>query len=98
MVITILEAQVSPDKQAALEAAYSQAIGQLDPGITETFLLQNSKDSSTWRIITVWESRAALEAMRQSGETPRGVIIFRTADTEPVLSVFDVIAHAATPA
>ena len=98
MVITILEAQVAPGKAAILEAAYKQAIERLDAGMRETFLLRDSKDSSVWRILTVWESRDALEAMRQSGQTPRGVLIFRAADAEPILSVFDVAAYAATSA
>src|SRR5689334_4867078 len=96
MVITILGAQVAPDKAAILEAAYKQAIERLDAGMRETFLLRDSKDSSVWRILTVWESRDALEAMRQSGQTPRGVLMFRAADAEPILSVFDVAAYAAT--
>ena len=98
MVITILEAHVAPDKAAKLEAAYNQEIEQLDAGITETFLVCDSKDASVWRIITLWESRAALEAMRQSGQTPRGVVMFRAADAEPMLSVFEVVAHAAASA
>jgi heme-degrading monooxygenase HmoA len=98
MVITILEAHVAPDKAAVLEAAYRQGIEQLDVGIAQTFLVRGSKDSNVWRIITVWESRDALEQMRRSGETPRGVLMFRAADAEPVLSVFDVLAHAVAPA
>jgi quinol monooxygenase YgiN len=98
MVITILEAQVAPDKAAILEAAYKQAIERLDAGMRETFLIRDSKDSSVWRILTVWESRDALEAMRQSGQTPRGVLMFRAADVEPKLSVFDVVAYAAPSA
>jgi heme-degrading monooxygenase HmoA len=94
MVITILEAQVASDKVAVLEAAYKQGIERLDAGITQTFLLRSSRDSSVWQIFTVWESRDALEQMRRSGETPRGVVMFRTADAEPQLSVFDVVAHA----
>ena len=95
MVITILEAHVAPDKATTLEAAYNQGIEQLDAGITQTFLLRDSKDTSIWRIVTVWESRAALEAMRQSGQTPRGVVMFRAADAESVLSVCEVVAQAA---
>jgi quinol monooxygenase YgiN len=98
MVITILEAQVAPDKVPLLEAAYKQGIEQLDAGITQTFLVRGSKDSTVWRIITVWESRDALEQMRRSGETPRGVVMFRAADAEPVLSMFDIVTHAVAPA
>lgn len=94
MVITVLEAQVAPEKTATLEAAYQEAVQHLDAGIVQTYLVRNSREPAVWQIITQWESRAALDAMRQSGQTPRGVLIFRSADAEPGLSVFDVIAHA----
>jgi hypothetical protein len=94
MVITILEAQVAPDKAAVREAAYKEGIERLDAGITQTCLVRSSKDSSVWRIITVWESHDALEQMRRSGETPRGVVMFHAADVEPTLSVCNVVAHA----
>lgn len=94
MVITILEAQVAPEKATTLEATFKQAIEHLDAGITQTFLLRNTKEQALWQIVTVWESREALETMRQSGETPRGVLIFRSAGAEPVLSVFGVVSHA----
>ena len=48
-----------------------------------------------WRILTVWENREALDAMRSSGETPRGVLMFRSAKAEPALSVFEIVQHAA---
>jgi heme-degrading monooxygenase HmoA len=96
MVITILEAQVTPDKASVLEATYKQAIEQLDPGIIQTFLLRSSKEPGLWQIVTVWENREVLETMRQSGATPRGVLIFRTVNAEPTLSVFEVAAHAQT--
>ncbi len=95
MVMTILEAQVAPDKWAALEQAYNEAIHKLDAGIVQTCLIHSLKESNLWRILTVWESRAALDQMRQSGETPRGVLIFRAASAEPTLSVFDIAAQAA---
>lgn len=95
MVITVLEAQVTPGQVEALQTAYQQAVQHLDPGIVETFLLRGSRDPDRWQIVTLWESRTALDTMRQSGETPRGVLIFRSAGAEPQLSVFEVAQHAA---
>lgn len=98
MVITILEARVAPEKAATLEEAYTQATSeQLDAGIAQTFLVRSSRDADLWRILTFWKSREALDRMRQSVETPRGVLIFRTAEAEPALAVFDVVAHAEAP-
>jgi heme-degrading monooxygenase HmoA len=95
MVITILEAQVAPEKAAVLEEIYQEATKQLDAGIVQTFLLRAVKEPGKWQIVTVWESRAALDAMRQSGETPRGVVMFRSVHAEPTLSVYEVVAQAA---
>lgn len=90
-VMTILEARVSNENWAALEQAYQQAAQHHDAGLVQSFLTHNSKDSDLWRILTVWQSQEALDAMRNSGETPRGVLIFREAKAEPVLSVFKIV-------
>ncbi len=94
MVMTVLEAEVTADKASVLQDAYQKGITELDTGIVQTFLVQASREPSTWRILTLWENRAVLDAMRASGETPRGVLMFRAAGAEPTLTVFDVVAHA----
>jgi hypothetical protein len=91
MVMTILEAYVSEENWSALEQAYRLATQQRDPGLVQSFLIHSSKDLDLWRILTVWSSREALDKMRSSGETPRGVLIFRSANAEPILSVFEVV-------
>lgn len=94
MVLTILEARVSPNQAAKLEAIYKQATEHLDAGILQTFLLRNSRTPETWQIATLWHNREALEAMRQTSQTPRGVLMLREVGAEPTLSVFEVVAHA----
>lgn len=93
--MTILEAHVAPENAAVLEQTFKQETGRLDAGIVQTFLLHASHDPTLWRIATVWSSRQALAAMRQSGETPRGVVMFRAAGAEPALSIFEVVSTAA---
>jgi heme-degrading monooxygenase HmoA len=95
MVITILKAQVAPENAAALENAYNEAIKYLDAGLQQSYLLRDAANPTRWEILTIWESREALQAMRNSGETPRGVQVFRAAGVEPELSVFLVPAHIA---
>ena len=90
MVLTILEAHVSNQNWPALEEAYHLGTQYRDAGFVQTFLIHSKKDPELWRILTVWESQAALDAMRATGETPRGVMIFREASAEPTLSVFDI--------
>jgi hypothetical protein len=94
MVMTILEAHVHPEKWAVLEEAYSEGAAVLPPPIAQTFLVQSADDPTMWRITTLWRSREGLEEYRQSVETPAGVLMFRAAGGEPILSIFDVRFHA----
>lgn len=95
MVLTVLEANVEPGKEAALQSAYERAVeGALPPGLVRTELLRDSREPTRWRIQTLWESREVLEAMRKTG-TPAGVLMFRAADAEPTLSIFEVIRSLA---
>ncbi len=93
MVMTILESHVAADKQSVLQAAFEKATAQLDAGIEETSLASSSADPTLWRIVTVWRDRNALDAMRASGETPRGVLLFRQAGAEPSLAIFSIVGH-----
>lgn len=90
MVLTILEAQLRPGQESALQAAYAAVGGELPTGLVRSELLRDAHDATRWRIQTVWTSREALDAMRSAG-TPAGVLMFRAAGAEPSLSVFDVV-------
>ena len=94
MVMTILEAHVTPENSAALEQAYAAGTEHLPPQLLQTFLVHSTPDSTLWRIVGLWDSREALEEMRRSTETPAGVLMFRAAGVEPTLAVFDVADHA----
>lgn len=93
MAITVLEAPVAADRVSDLEHAYQERTAQIPPDIIETFLVRDTRDTSVFRIITVWAIREALEKMRASGVKPTGVQIFEAAGATPALSVFDVIVH-----
>ncbi len=90
MVLTQLEAHVAQEQWDLLTQTFRSATEHLDPGIVRTFLVQQSSDPLLWRILTFWENREALDRMRQSGDTPRGVVIFRSVGADPVLTVFQV--------
>jgi len=91
MVMTILEGRVSNENWTALQQAYEEATQHRDAGLVRSYLIHATKESDLWRILTIWNSREALGEMRKSSEIPRGVLIFRSAHTEPVLSVFDIV-------
>src|SRR5512141_919650 len=98
MVITVLEAHVAPEKAGLLEETYRQGVQQLEAGIVQTFLLRAAKEPNVWQIVTPGDSRAALDEMRRMTSAPRGVLMFRAAEAEPTLAVFEVVSHAAAPA
>ena len=90
MVMTALEGHVAPIKWSTLEQAYKEGSETLPPPIIQTFLVQSAATPTAWRIITVWRSREELEEYRQLVETPAGVLMFRAADSEPALSIYNV--------
>ncbi len=95
MVITILVAHVDLNKTATLLEAYRRGTENgLPPQMIQTFLIQSVADKTLWQIISVWKSREALDEIRNSGETPAGILMFRSAGAEPELSIFAVDASA----
>lgn len=91
--ITILEGKVSIERWTKLEESYKHAIHNIPLHLIQTFLVQDMKDRETWRIISVWRSKAHFE---QSAETTRlvdtCVEVFRGVDVEPTRRRFDIIA------
>lgn len=91
MIISILEGDLPPDKAAKLEANFADYIKALEPGVVQTTLIKNG---AKCKIITLWESREALTAMKVKG-TPKSVLMFRYAGVEPALLAYDVVNSAA---
>ncbi|MBI3956945.1 MAG: hypothetical protein HY340_03050 [Candidatus Kerfeldbacteria bacterium] len=89
-IITILEAKVHEQKWDALRSAYRAVKeNQPTPMPLQSFLVQMKEDPMLWRIISVWENMGVLQKVKSSGETPAGVLVFRQADAEPTLSIFE---------
>lgn len=93
MVITGLKARLTTDQATKLRAVYAKEQGHFPPGLVESFLVQGQGEPSDWQILTVWESQEALDAMRASGKTPRGLEMFREAGAEPELKILNVDQH-----
>ncbi len=94
MVITILEAHVSAERWSDFQEDFRQRSTDLPPQMVRTYLLQDARDQTRWEIVSVWKSREALDEMRNSGETPAGVLMFRRVGAEPQLSIFSVPVFA----
>ena len=90
MVMTILEGRVSKENWPILEQAYQKGAEYDEPGLVRSYLIHAQKESDLWRILTIWTSREALDEMRKLNETPRGVLMFRSAGSDPTLSIFEI--------
>ncbi|MGI9647301.1 MAG: hypothetical protein ACR2OI_02160 [Acidimicrobiia bacterium] len=93
MVVTMLEAEVAGGLAGKLTEAFNDESDSLPLVIRESFLIRES-GGDLWRIVTVWESKEALDRYRASVDTPGGVLMFRSVGAEPALTVFEVAAHA----
>lgn len=98
MYITILEAQVGPDRAGELERSFRATADELPSQIVESFLVRDAGDDRRYQIITVWRSRAALEEYRASVEKPKGVEMFEAVGATPQLERWQVVAQVTHPA
>ncbi len=88
MVMSILEGDLPPDKAAKLEANFEEGKKTPEVGVVGSFFIKNA---SKCKIITLWESKEAIFAIKSKG-TPKGVLMFRYAGVEPALLVYDVVS------
>jgi heme-degrading monooxygenase HmoA len=92
MYVTIVEGLVDPEREDDLRSAWEDKPAVLPPGFIESSLLR--ADAGMWRIITVWQSKEAVMAMRASGERPAALVMFERAGAEPSVSMWTVEGRA----
>jgi heme-degrading monooxygenase HmoA len=89
MFVTIVEGTVEEAREVDLRSAWSDATAAVLPtGFIESSLLRT--EDGTWRIVTVWESKEAVVAMRASGEPPAAPRMFEQAGSTPSISMWTV--------
>jgi heme-degrading monooxygenase HmoA len=92
-VLSMVAGTVPPERVAGLRAAYDQLVaGGFPDGLVETSLCRGQDDE--WMVVTLWRDRAALVALRASGEAPAAVRLFTDAGARPRVGIFDVTATA----
>jgi len=96
MFVSMLEANVEEARTEELVSQFEASAESLPQAIVESFLLHDA-GSEMWRLVTVWESRTALDLYRASVHTPGGVLMFQAAGAEPTLTIFEVEGHASHP-
>ena len=67
MFVTVTEGRVAPEREDDLRSAWEET-ASAPAGLIQSTLVRG--EDGTWRIITFWESRDAVMAMRASGEPP----------------------------
>lgn len=94
MFVTMVEATVASEREGDLRAAWAaETAGALPPGLLESSLIRGEHGS--WRVVTVWESREAVLAMRSAGR-PAAVVMFERAGAEPSVSMWTVEGRIAS--
>jgi heme-degrading monooxygenase HmoA len=89
-VLTIVAADVPEGRVADLRSAYEALVASgLPEGLVETSLLQGEGDE--WAIASRWRDRAALVALRASGEPPAALRLFTEVGARPRVGIFDVV-------
>ena len=89
MFVTIVEGSVEAARESDLRSAWAdKTAGTLPAGFIESSLLR--AEGGTWLVVTVWESKEAVMAMRASGEPPAAPVMFEQAGSKPSLSMWTV--------
>jgi hypothetical protein len=93
MFVTIVEGVVDPGREDDLRSAWERRPSPPPAGFIQSFLLRG--DDAVWRIVTVWESREAVTAMRASVKRPPALVMFDQAGVaDPNASFWTVEGHA----
>jgi heme-degrading monooxygenase HmoA len=87
MFVTIVEGAVEAAREEDLRTAWDELAIDLPAGFIGSSLLRS--DHGTWRIVSVWESKEAVMAMRASGEPP-ALTMFQRAGSTPSVSMWTV--------
>ncbi len=89
MFVTTVEAAVATEREDDLRAAWEEVTAApLPAGFIESSLLRT--EDGTWRIVTVWESKEAVMAMRASVGKPPALVVFESAGAQPMVSMWTV--------
>jgi heme-degrading monooxygenase HmoA len=91
MVVSLVRGTIEPERADDIVDRYAAAIGDGVPrSIIETHLLRGRAGEVA--VLTLWRSRADLDAMIAGGEEPLARRLIREAGGTPVVEFFDVAA------
>jgi quinol monooxygenase YgiN len=91
MVLVAMKAEVPEEQWDALTRAFDHVMKNRPDDIVESILAQDQQDPTLWRIITIWESQAALDAYYQWHASIPGAYIFHLVGVVPMATVSEVV-------
>ena len=86
MLITELVGVVEPGNWGRLVSAFDAA--EIPPQMIESMLVQDPQNPKLWKVVSRWDSTESLASYRDSVDTPAGILMFRSAGTEPDLAAY----------
>ena len=93
MFVTMVEGAVDDSREGDLRSAWDErALGELPTGLVESYLMR--AEDGVWRIVTIWESKEAVMAMRAIVDKPTAILIFEHAGSRPSVSMWNVEGRA----
>jgi quinol monooxygenase YgiN len=92
VVIITMEAQAPEHERETLIRSFEYAMKQRPNALLESYLTQDSIDQTLWRVVSVWESEAALEAYAASSNVIPSAYAFHVLGIAPVASLSRVVA------
>jgi heme-degrading monooxygenase HmoA len=88
-IVTMVRARIAPERAAEVTGPFSAAVRAGMPERRQTSLLRGEGDM--WQIVTLWRSRADLNAYLASVDEPFAHRLLRTAGGTPEVEVFEVV-------
>ncbi|MCL5318132.1 MAG: antibiotic biosynthesis monooxygenase [Thaumarchaeota archaeon] len=97
-VLTFVKGEVPTSKVREFEAGYAALKKEpLPQGLEQSYLLKNSEKPETYIIVSIWESREALEKMRSSGSAPAAPTLFKKFGATPQLEIHKMVNAIRNP-
>lgn len=93
MIVTILEGHITSERWNSFEEAYRTNIKKIPIEQRENILIQDVKDCTLWRIISIWRSKQDYEKMKDDTLYTTMADVYRKVGVEPTHRVFNVIAQ-----
>ena len=93
MTLVVMKAEVPREQWEALTRAFDEVMENRPDGIVQSILAQDQHDPTLWRIITIWESQAALDAYSASHARIPGAHVFHLVGVVPIAMVNEVVGY-----